>query len=339
MASIHQFPLKLLRIFRFAREITRRTFGRWALFIAFLDRRLSQLGRSWHGKPGTRPNLKVFFPGNRGRSYSVLGGSTALEGHVVVAASRVPVSEAASEPRSQDEPALANPGPSLIPDRSSIAQPLAHTPSPTHSIYGGTLGGASSGNLSNLSRAGERLSRIMNLRESLRAPVGQPSRRYEAHRLFGRNPGLSSRERWLGSPSLMNRHTSHHWQTPHPVTTDLPTSPARGDGEVSLDSPNPSPPRENSQSSVVHADIQSPSTEPLPISPTIPPLFPHHAEPLSLDTAHSSSVSASAELYPEPPPLSPTASSVTSDFYFPEGRIPQLIHSEQIPRYEKDIKM
>src|SRR5712675_1769265 len=171
MASVHQILLKLLRIFRSAREITRRTFGRWALFIAFLGRRLNELGRSWHhGKPGTRPNPKAPFPGNSGRSYSVSGGSTALEGHVVVAASRVPVSEAASEPRSQDEPALANPGPSLIPDRSSIAQPLAHTPSPTHSIYGGTLGGASSGNLSNLSRAGERLSRIMNLRESLRAP-------------------------------------------------------------------------------------------------------------------------------------------------------------------------
>ena len=304
MASIHQILLKLLRIFRSAREITRRTFGRWALFIAFLGRRLSELGHSWHhGKPGTRPNPKAPFPGNSGRSYSVSGGSTASEGHVVVAASQVPVSEAASEPRSQDEPALANPGPSLAPDTLPIAQPLPRTSSPTHSIYGRSLGDGSSGNLSIQNRASERLSRITNLRESRRAPVGQPSRFYSAHRLFGRSPD-----------SL--------WE-------QLSRSP----------SPNPSPPRENSQSSIVDVNIQSPSTESLPISLTIPPLFPDHAEPLCLDTAHSSSVSASAELYPEPPPLSPTASSVISDFFFPEGRIPQLIHSEQIPRYDKDVKM
>jgi hypothetical protein len=41
----------------------------------------------------------------------------------------------------------------------------------------------------------------------------------------------------------------------------------------------------------------------------------------------------------EDAPLSPTTSSVISDFYLPEGRFIALIHSDQVPRYSKDIKM
>ncbi|KAH9962929.1 hypothetical protein BC827DRAFT_1195871 [Russula dissimulans] len=326
-------------------------FGRWTLFIP----KLTQLGRSWHGKPDTRPNLKASFPGNSRKSYSVSGGSTTLRGHVVVAASTVP--ESASEPMSHEE-ANAAPSPP-IPDTRSVAQlqALAHTPSPTHSVYGRNFGDGSSGDLSIQSRASERLSRITNSRESLRALVGQPSQFHDinaAYRQFGRGPDPSrSRERLSRPSSPMNRHATHHWQTSHleTVTTDLPTSPAQGDGEVGLvvqpsassrihDPLDPSPTRENSTSIVV-VNIQSPSTESLPItSQTIPPQFPDHDEPLAPDTAHSSPVSASAGLYSESSLLSPTASSsVISDFFLPEGRIPQLIHSEQIPRYTKSVKI
>ena len=73
--------------------------------------------------------------------------------------------------------------------------------------------------------------------------------------------------------------------------------------------------REQSSSSVV-VEVQSPSTESLPITSPIPSYI--HEE------------------YPQP---SPTASSVISDLDLPEGRILQVIHSEQLPRYSKAIKM
>jgi len=92
---------------------------------------------------------------------------------------------------------------------------------------------------------------------------------------------------------------------------------------------------------MVIVDVQTPSTESLPItSPTPSPAIPQQltAEPLAMNTICSSPVSAMTEIHPESSQLSLTASSSgISDLSLPDGRFVQLIHSDQVPRYSKDI--
>ena len=98
---------------------------------------------------------------------------------------------------------------------------------------------------------------------------------------------------------------------------------------------------------MVIVDVQNPSTESLlPITPpatwTRSPAIPQQltAEPLAMDTTSSSPVSVVTELRPESSLLAPTASSSEiSEFSLPDGRFVQLMNSDQVPRYTKDITM
>jgi hypothetical protein len=206
------------------------------------------------------------------------------------------------------------------------------------------------------SRASDRFSIITTSHDSVRATYDQPSRLPRAtHRQFGRGPDPSrSRER----PTRPN--TPHDPPRPSPeiITTNLPSL-DHEDGRVSpvlqplASSPythpflNPSPMdeirREVSLTSFV-VDVQNPSTESLPISPSTTNL-PITEEPLAMEsaTAHSSPDSPVVVLvdqHDEPVLGSPTSSNAaTLDYYLPEGRFVQLIISDQIPRYEKNALM
>jgi hypothetical protein len=125
------------------------------------------------------------------------------------------------------------------------------------------------------------------------------------------------------------------------ATRDRPTRPNTPPGNLPYAHRSLSPMnefrREVSLTSVV-VDVQNPSAESLPISPSA--TNPITVEPLAMEsaTAHSSSDSPVVGQHEEPVPGLPTSSSTaTLDYYLPEGRFVQLINSDQIPRYAKDV--
>jgi hypothetical protein len=195
------------------------------------------------------------------------------------------------------------------------------------------------------SRASDRFSIITTSHDSDRATHDQSSRLPRAtHRQFGRGPDPSrSRER----PTRPN--TPHDPPRPSPeiITTNLPSL-DHEDGRISpvlqpsASSPHahrflgPSPMdeirREVSLTSFV-VDVQNPSTESLPISPSTS--NPITEEPLAMESATAPVVDQHDE-----PPGSPTSSNAaTLDYYLPDGRFVQLINSDQIPRYTKHVLM
>jgi len=71
-----------------------------------------------------------------------------------------------------------------------------------------------------------------------------------------------------------------------------------------------------------------------------PPKWTDGPLTVDLSIAQPSLVSKGEDLSSEQPPRPSTPSSrVTSEFIIPENRFLQLIHSEQIPRYTKDVTM
>jgi hypothetical protein len=85
-------------------------------------------------------------------------------------------------------------------------------------------------------------------------------------------------------------------------------------------------------------EFEDPSTESLPLSSSTNP--PHFTEePFTIDTAtaHSSPGTATADLQDEELMHSPTAS--LPEYFLPEGRFVQLINSDQVPRYTKNVTM
>ena len=369
MAPILEVLLEFLRILRFARDYITRSPGRWASLLPFLHRKLSAWWRRFRqGKPSTFRGPKPAEPpslSTRATSYSVSEDSAVVREYVV-AASTVPAS--ASHPdlseRAERQPATAIPAVVVHPSTLtslSVGHPYPHHPhplvgNPPHPFDGRSLDNRSLSVVSIQSRASDRYSIITNSRESMRAPaVGQPSRVPRAtHRQFGRGPDPSrSRERHSISrpPSPVSRPHSIH-QRPHIeiITTNQPVS-GHGEGKdsplvppsTSSNTHEPlSPPlthgtrRRQSSTSVV-VDIQTPSTESLPISPTNPPRLTD--EPFAIDsaTAHSSPTSTTADLHDESSQHSPIVSPPES--FLPDGRFVQLINSDQVPRYTKDVTM
>ncbi|SRR6266403_137053 len=373
MARLLNVLLEILRILRFARDYIKRFPGRGGSLLALLGRKLTVWWRFWRGKLGSfrrRKPAERTFLGTEASSYSVSGGS-AIVREYVVAASSVPPS--ASHPslhertnERTERQQLSTVGypldthPPVIASLS-VEHPLGHNPS--HPIGARGLVNRSSGNLSVASiqsRASDRLSIITSSRDSLRATHGQPSRLPRAaHRQFGRGPDPSrSRERLTQPSSRPNTPSTRPYTPPNPprleIITTLP-SPAHGDGRISpvvLPSASSayshqplSPPlsearrRQSSTSFVV--DVQNPSTDSLPISSstTNPPMT---EEPLGMEstTAHSSPDPPVVDHNDELVPGSPTSSNAaTLDYYIPEGRFLQLINSDQIPRYTKDVLM
>jgi hypothetical protein len=91
--------------------------------------------------------------------------------------------------------------------------------------------------------------------------------------------------------------------------------------------------RKQSSTSVV-IEFQNPSTESLPLSSINPPQLTE--EPFTIDTAtaHSSPVTAAGDLQDD----EFHTASLPEDF-LPEGRFVQLINSDQVPRYTKNVTM
>jgi hypothetical protein len=349
MISMERVLLKLLRILRFVRGyIVGHAAGRWSLFTAFLGRRISELRRSWNRKPGTSQNPRTAqpsLPGNRASSYSASDGSVDLRGYVV-AASTVPGRLAASsaslpvasfqEDAGQSATSLP-PSPTSIPANLSVHQP--------HPLYGRNRTANSSDNLSGWSaqsRASERLSRIVNSRELLHVPVDQPSRPPRGiYRQFG--PGVdqsTSRGQLSRSPSPTYHQNITHSDPRLAITTPYVHShPHDADeGRSPVVPPSPSSSmhgplrpltnrnmRSGSLASI-KLYIQNPSTDTLQTTLT--------EESMAMDPAHSTPSYSAMEQFETASQHSIIASSATLEFVLPEGRFLQLIHSDQIPRYD-----
>jgi len=366
MASVLEALLEFLRVLRLARDHIQKVPGRWASLLAFLGRKLSALlrCRGGLGKPGTlrrpKPSEPPFCDTRTSAcSYSGSGGSAVSREYHVVAASTVPNS--ANYPNLLQErqtatAALGTPPPTL----ASLSVDQLHATNPLHPFDGRSLAHRSSGNMSAVSiqsRASSRLSIITNSRESTRVPaVGQPSRHPRAtHRQFGRGPDPSrSRDHLSRSPSPMNRsHSPHQLPRLEVLTTNLSPH-THGDGGVNpvvqpsvssyphepqspSESSNDEKQRKQSLTSVVF-EFQNPSTESLPVSPSInPPQFVEKPFTVDTGTAHSSAVTAAADLRDEELIRSPGTS--LHDCFLPEGRSVQLINSDQVPRYTKNAVM
>ena len=320
MISMQRVLLKLLRILRFVKDyIVGRVAGRWSLFTAFLVRRISELRRSWDRKPGTSRNhpraAEPLLPGNRASSYSVSGGSAVLREYVVAASTvpGIPGLLAASTASFQED---AGQSPASIPlppspTTSIQASLFVHQP---HPVYGRNRAAGSSSNVSGSSaqsRASARLSTIVNSSELLHAPVNQPSRPRSArsvYRHFGPEVDPSPLRGQLvrsHSPSYRQNITrSDSRLSITPTSVSHPHDADEGRSPIAFPSPSPSthgPQRPSTSRSMwggstsINLSIQSPSTDSLPI---------------------------------------PLTEESTSEFDLPEGRVLQMIHSDQIPRYD-----
>ena len=319
--------LKLLRILRFVRDyIVGRVARRWSLFTAFLVRRMSELrlGCSWNCRPGTSQHPRALLPGNRTSSFSASGG-------YVVAASTVPASF--QEDAGQSASVPQSPTPS-IPASLSV-----HQPRPP---YGRNRTASSSGNLSSSSsqsRASERLSTIVNSTELLHAPVGQPSRPRSPrgiYRQFGPDVDPSTSRGQLArshSPSYHQNIT--HSDSHLPITTAWVPHPHGADeGHSPIPFPSPSFSMHgqlrrsmwSGSSTSINLSVQGPSTDSLHTTLTEESIAMSPAHPTPPYSAMDQSETASQH--------STIASSTTSEFVLPEGRFLQMIHSDQIPRYD-----
>jgi len=363
MSSILKALLQCLRILRLVREYIQKFPGRWSSLLAVLSRRLGLLWRCQDGlgKPGNSTSRgpkssETPLFGTRASKYPVSHSSISRE--YVIAASTVP--ESANYPSSQDraeiQPATAVPTPGIpLTTQDSLSVDNTHAINPPPPFDGRGLAHRSSGNLSAVSiqsRASDRFSVITTSRESIRAiPIGQPSRLSRApHRQFGRGPDPSrSRDRSRPNTPTSRPRTPH--QLPHleVITSNAPHF-THGDNEVgSVNQPSPSsytheplsPPsirnnKKRSSTSLVF-NVQNPSTDSLPISSTVnPPALTE--EPFAIDsaTAHSSPVITPADLHDEGHIRSLTS---LTDYLLPEGRFVQLINSDQVPRYTKNVTM
>ena len=352
LSSFRMVPvLKLLEFLRIIRVTAKRFPGRCSSLLAVLRRKLSQwwqrlwLGNSQRSKPADRP-----FCGTEASARPVSGGSAAVSEYVV-AASRVPASASASQ--------------SSLHERRPAAVGVHHPVPPTlsadpHDYPSNPLGGEgvlnrSTGNLSTSSvqsrASADRRSIITNSRESIRAPLDQPSRLPRGtHRQFGRGPDPSrSRERPTDRPTPA---TGPDTRLRAPSITTSLRSVTHGDDRVSLAVQSAASsftyeqrsrlPSLRSQSTMMTVDIQNPSTDSL--SSIIP--AQRIEEPFAIDspTVHSPDSSAVdlrlEQHHGRHEPGSPTPSiHSTIEYFIPEGRIVQLIHSEQVPRYTKAVTM
>jgi hypothetical protein len=359
MASILHVLLHFLRKLRFTRGSIHHYIKRWTSFLAFLSRRFG-INYLWHDrKRGTSRE-----PTQAGRSFSRTGGRLEL-GEFVVAASHIPAS--ASHPSLHDVVGATG-QPQTTTSRTSPPASVRAEPQRDHAhpttLGVGIYSNRSITNLSTLSRASDRLSILQtHSRESLHATVGQATRFPRApHRQFGRGPSASpSRERPSRSPSPPSRAhqpspTSRIHPLPrlevdtsnlHPTHVDSRNSPINPPSAVShvhvhepLSPPSLHGHRRRQSSTSVIVGIVTPSTESLPLSP-LPNQRPLTDEPYTIGSPGDdpSPVTDAPDAREGSPQHSPIASSpsATSNLELPEGRFLQLINSEQVPRYTKEV--
>jgi hypothetical protein len=360
MASV---LLKVLRILHLARRYFGRTSSRWALFIALLGRKLTECWHQWLGKPGpsrnadAKPAESSFLGNGAGLCSSASGGPAVLREYVI-AASEVPASATRSQgslrlqvgAEGQSPTSTAPPTP--IPATLSVEQ--SYSPNAYSGYLGaGNLASRSSSNVSYASTRGSgRRTRITSSREALHTPVGQPAELPRSpHHQFGRGPDPSRSGGRLSrshspNPSLNSTQQPHH---PDISETGVSSHGHEGGGISATGGPQ------------IRADLPSSSShtrEPqsTPLTQKTTSLNVHIQNPSleSLDRKFDPHLQALTE---EPVPISPTHSSIApsladrneaasqhpsfaaSEYYLPEGRTLQLIHSEQVPRYTKDVTM
>jgi len=333
---------------------------------AYLSRKLSEWWRSWLKKLGTHRNPKPAnpsFPGGRGGS-CLVSCSSARGCAARVAASTVPVSAGAANRQSREDaesqPETALPS-SPIPVTLSVDPPWVPSPNlnpRSHWVGERSPTNHSSENLS-VQSASDSLSMISISRTPLPAPVqnDRPSQDPRAtYSQFGPGPGASrSRGRSSRSPSpkpSLNTAQRHYFDI---VSTGMQIHAHADRGisptispQISTDFPSPSsrtreqlsPPaiRRGAQSTTsIGWDIQNPSTESLPNTSLINAREFTEALTTVETSTHSPRISL-ADRSETASQHSHTASSAPSDhFILPEGRILQLINSNQIPRYAKNI--
>jgi hypothetical protein len=345
MASVLKIILCFLRRLRFPKDCyTKRCSGLWAWLLTFIFRKLG-LSCLWHKSPGTPHRERPADPSFScidARGYSVLGGSTD-----VVAASIVPTSASLPDLRERAPSQLTTTIPS-----GPITSPVLNTGNLTAdsalSAYDVTRPrNRSSANLSIRSCASDRLSILTQSRESLRAPVGQPSRLSRGtYRQFGLGPKqIPSREQLSRSPSPSTRFFPlQQASCLEEDTTILPTSDvvnsatsptALALSSYTHDPLSPPTDRRRQSSDCVTVDIQTPSTESLTLKSSCPQSI---SAPFAMDspTVHTSAVSVAANIHKH---SSPTPHPMAPDFSLPEGRYVALINSDQVPRYSSNIKM
>jgi hypothetical protein len=343
--------LKILRIVHLARHCIGRTSSRWALFVAILRRKISEWWHrcQWPGKPGpSKPaesSCLCTGNGHAGLCSSAPGGPAVLREYGI-AASNVPASASQGSLRihvgAEEQSATAPPS------------PISYSPGLSYYLDATNFASSSSSDVSfasTQSRASERLSRITASREVLHTPVGQPAELSRSpHHQFGRGPDPSrSRGRLSRSPSpkrpLNATQHSHHLDV---TQTVLPTHPHAGWGISPTDGPQ-SPPdipsSDNKQeqhtpsafqkqkTTSVDVHVQNPSLESLPIPTHLQQLT---EVPMAISPTQPTFASSVADHFET---ASQHSSLVASEYCLPEGRNLELIHSEQIPRYEKNITM
>ena len=350
MASVLNLKVVLdfLRIVRLTRDYIPRFPRRWTSLLALLGRKFGVLWCFGLGKSGTlqrsRPPERPLF--RRKPSVCSLCGASAISRGYVVAASTVPESENYPNPqeRAMGQPATTAPAVGIPPtyvstvNSHSVDHPYAPYPPPLSN--GIILAHHSSGTLGTINTqdsGSARSSIITDPGEEIHASVASRGQ-------FGRRQDPSrSRDRISKPASLTNA-----LQPLHSEITDLPPL-YHGDRRLSpivqpsmsshIPEPLGLPPmdenRRNPSSTSVVFDVQNPSTESVPVSSTHPGQLTE--APFTIETVapYLSPVTAAADPHDEAPILS----IATLDNPLPEGRSVQLINSDQVPRYTKNLTM
>ena len=247
-------------------------------------------------------------------------GSSARRGYAArVAASSVPVSAANADRQSRD-------GAEWQPE-TPVGPPLVPSPdlgerSPTNRSSG-NLSIQSTGDGPSVSRSSSRAS-VQNDPRATHRQFGSGASR-------GRSSRSSSRGRSSRPPSP---------QRPSPINPQIFTrfpSPGPSSHPREHISSSAVKPRKKQKTTSIYLDVQNPSTDSLQLEDTSSNNGPKLPE-VVVETPTRSPRTSLADGWEIASRHSHAASSTSSNhFVLPEGRILQLINSDQIPRYTKNI--
>jgi len=345
MASILKVLLGFLRL---AGNYVLKFPGRRASLLAFIGRKFKVLWCFWLGKLGMlrRPKPPDL---SKASTYSVSGTSAVLR-EDVVAASVVPGSAICQE-RAEWQVAITARAPGTSPQTpTNVSHSVdhAHNPNPSPPSDRRIIAHLGSGDLSTIDTQSSGGDRFSVVRDSANAIHDQLLRLSTAtHFQFGHLPDPSqSGDRLSRLPSPTNPPPSTLYQLHRSRSTDLPSL-AHGDTSVSLINrssisffpyeplgPRPIDGNHRGRSSAsMVLNLQNLSNESAPIPSSVyPPRVT--AEPFDTDTAtaYSSPDSTALDLHGEAP-------IQYLNNVLPEGRFVQLINSDQVPRYTKNITM
>jgi hypothetical protein len=218
MASVLKVLFAFLHKLCLSGNYIKRFAGRWALFLAFLARRLSLWLLPWYKDPPGTSRWKPIptetsSPCARANTHTVSRGSTGLRKDVL-AGSTVPAS--ASLPSLQEaeratgQPETVIPSGGVIPLPAPVSFLADRAPSPISAPDGRTPANQSSRNLSVHSRASEVHNIITHLHDSLHRPVDQPSQlRRETHRNLPGDKGRRHRGQDIDRPDLLSLQVAY----------------------------------------------------------------------------------------------------------------------------------